>query len=81
SFPARYLRPERLQAVLEQELQTRGIAGGHVGLPVHPWQFEHVLQAQLGDAFACGDSQRLTFNEAAVYATTSQRSITPCFAS
>ncbi len=78
SFPARHLLPENLQAVLEQELQQRGIADSHVALPVHPWQFEHVLQVQLGDAFTRGDCQRLAFNEAAVYATSSLRSMTPC---
>lgn len=79
SFPARYLLPENLQAELDQEMQARGIAASHVALPVHPWQFEHVLQVQLGDAFAKGDCQRLDFNQAQVHATSSLRSMTPCF--
>ncbi len=50
-----------------------------MALPVHPWQFEHVLDAQLGDVFAKGECQRLTFSAATVYATSSLRSMTPCF--
>ncbi|MFZ6045357.1 IucA/IucC family protein [Pseudomonas sp. CR3202] len=80
-YPARYLLPEPLQARLARELEERGIAHSHVALPVHPWQFEHVLQVQLGEAFARGDCQRLDFTEATVFATSSLRSMTPCFAS
>ncbi|MCF5714170.1 AcsA protein [Pseudomonas tremae] len=79
SFPARYLLPKNLQADLDQELQQRGIAHSHVALPVHPWQFEHVLETQLGEVFARGECQRLTFSAATVYATSSLRSMTPCF--
>lgn len=79
SYPARYLLPPLLQADLQQELQQRGIAQSHVALPVHPWQFEHVLQAQLGDAFARGDCQRLEFTDGDFFATSSLRSMTPCF--
>ncbi|MGV8842730.1 MAG: IucA/IucC family protein [Pseudomonas sp.] len=78
-YPARYLLPQALQASLQQELQARGIADSHIALPVHPWQFEHVLQAQLGDAFAKGDCQRLDFTEGDFFATSSLRSMTPCF--
>ncbi|KPA91353.1 siderophore synthetase component [Pseudomonas asplenii] len=81
SFPARYLLPENLQAELEQELRGLGIERSHVALPVHPWQFEHVLEAQLGSAFARGDCRRLAFQGAPVFATSSLRSMTPCFAS
>jgi siderophore synthetase component len=80
-YPARYLLPEPLQARLNRELEERGIAHSHVALPVHPWQFEHVLQAQLGAEFARGDCQRLSFEEASVFATSSLRSMTPCFTS
>ncbi|AZD16040.1 IucA/IucC family protein [Pseudomonas chlororaphis] len=80
-YPARYLLPETLQERLAAELRERGIGDSHVALPVHPWQFEHVLPAQLGDAFARGDCQRLDFSEATVFATSSLRSMTPCFAS
>jgi siderophore synthetase component len=80
-YPARYLLPEPLQARLVQELEERGIAQSHVALPVHPWQFEHVLQGQIGTAFARGDCQRLSFQDATVFATSSLRSMTPCFSS
>ncbi|MFC5695535.1 IucA/IucC family protein [Pseudomonas sp. GCM10022186] len=80
-YPACYLLPEPLQARLARELEERGIAHSHVALPVHPWQFEHVLQVQLGEAFARGDCQRLEFKEATVFATSSLRSMTPSFAS
>lgn len=76
-YPARYLLPEALQVRLAGELRERGIGDSHVALPVHPWQFEHVLQAQLGEAFARGDCQRLDFSEATVFATSSLRSMTP----
>jgi siderophore synthetase component len=48
-------------------------------LPVHPWQLAHVLPAQLGDAFTSGDCQRLEFNAGQFFATSSLRSMTPCF--
>lgn len=79
SYPARYLLPPALRATLQQELQQRGIEQSHIALPVHPWQFEHVLEAQLGDAFAKGDCQRLDFTEGEFFATSSLRSMTPCF--
>lgn len=79
SFPARYLLPTDLQARLDQEMQARGIAHSHVALPVHPWQFDHVLEAQVGDALAKGDCLRLDFQQASVFATSSLRSMTPCF--
>ncbi|KAA0975552.1 IucA/IucC family siderophore biosynthesis protein [Pseudomonas sp. ANT_H12B] len=79
SYPAQYLLPPLLQADLLQELQQRGIADSHVALPVHPWQFDHVLEAQLGDAFAKGDCQRLDFTDGDFFATSSLRSMTPCF--
>ncbi|NVZ29416.1 AcsA protein [Pseudomonas gingeri] len=81
SLPSRYLLPAPLQAQLEQELQALGIDGSHVALPVHPWQFEHVLEKQLGAAFARGDCRRLAFQAATVFATSSLRSMTPCFPS
>ncbi|NWC07570.1 AcsA protein [Pseudomonas agarici] len=81
STPARYLLPEPLQAQLEQELRAQGIDTSHVALPVHPWQFEHVLEAQLGAAFANGDCRRLAFRAATVFATSSLRSMTSCFPS
>ncbi|VVO17597.1 IucA/IucC family protein [Pseudomonas fluorescens] len=79
SYPAHYLLPQALQASLQQEMQERGIADSHIALPVHPWQFEHVLQAQLGAAFAKGDCQRLDFTEGDFFATSSLRSMAPCF--
>ena len=79
SYPAHYLLPQALQARLQQEMQERGIADSHIALPVHPWQFEHVLQAQLGAAFANGDCHRLSFSEGDFFATSSLRSMTPCF--
>lgn len=54
SYPAQYLLPFALQVGLQHELQQRGLADSHIALPVHPWQFEHVLDAQLSDAFAKG---------------------------
>ncbi|MEO6677857.1 MAG: IucA/IucC family protein [Pseudomonas sp.] len=79
SNPAEYLLPFALRAGLQHEMQQRGIAESHVALPVHPWQFDHVLEAQLGDAFAKGDCQRLDFTDGDFYATSSLRSMTPCF--
>ncbi|RON45235.1 IucA/IucC family protein [Pseudomonas frederiksbergensis] len=77
--PADYLLPFALHAGLQHEMQQRGIYESHIALPVHPWQFDHVLQAQLGDAFAKGDCQRLDFTDGDFYATSSLRSMTPCF--
>ncbi|WP_213936763.1 IucA/IucC family protein [Pseudomonas sp. dw_612] len=77
--PAEYLLPFALHAGLQHEMQQRGIYESHIALPVHPWQFDHVLQAQLGDAFAKGDCQRLDFTDGDFYATSSLRSMTPCF--
>ncbi|MGF6109329.1 IucA/IucC family protein [Pseudomonas frederiksbergensis] len=77
--PAEYLLPFALHAGLQHEMQQRGIYESHIALPVHPWQFDHVLQAQLGDAFAKGDCQRLDFTDGDFFATSSLRSMTPCF--
>lgn len=77
--PAEHLLPFALHAGLQHEMQQRGIYESHIALPVHPWQFDHVLEAQLGDAFAKGDCQRLEFNDGDFYATSSLRSMTPCF--
>lgn len=77
--PAEYLLPFALHAGLQHEMQQRGIHESHIALPVHPWQFDHVLQAQLGDAFAKGDCQRLDFTDGDFFATSSLRSMTPCF--
>ncbi|RON43441.1 AcsA protein [Pseudomonas frederiksbergensis] len=77
--PADYLLPFALHAGLQHEMQQRGIYESHIALPVHPWQFDHVLQAQLGDAFAKGECQRLDFTDGDFYATSSLRSMTPCF--
>lgn len=79
SYPAQYLLPFALQVGLQHELQQRGIADSHIALPVHPWQFEHVLEAQLGDTFAKGDCHRLDFTDGDFFATSSLRSMTPCF--
>ncbi|WP_027349771.1 IucA/IucC family protein [Halotalea alkalilenta] len=73
--PADYLLSPSQQAALHAELQKRGIAESHIALPVHPWQFEQVLEAQLGEAFERGDCQRLEFNDASFYATPSLRSM------
>jgi siderophore synthetase component len=78
-YPARYLLPEPLQARLAGEMQARGLADSHIALPVHPWQWEHVLDKQLGEVFAKGDCRRLSFNEGDFFATSSLRSMTPCF--
>lgn len=78
-YPARYLLPEPLQARLAGEMQSRGLADSHIALPVHPWQWDHVLDEQLGAVFAKGDCQRLSFNEGDFFATSSLRSMTPCF--
>lgn len=77
--PAEYLLPFALQAGLQHEMQQRGINESHIAMPVHPWQFDHVLEAQLGDAFANGNCQRLDFTDGDFYATSSLRSMTPCF--
>jgi siderophore synthetase component len=77
--PAEYLLPFALHAGLQHEMQQRGIYDSHIALPVHPWQFDHVLDAQLGDAFAKGACQRLDFTDGDFYATSSLRSMTPCF--
>ncbi|KAA0994926.1 AcsA protein [Pseudomonas sp. ANT_J12] len=76
--PADYLLPFALHAGLQHEMQQRGIYESHIALPVHPWQFDHVLEAQLGDAFAKGDCQRLDFTDGDFFATSSLRSMTPC---
>ncbi|SLM62486.1 MULTISPECIES: IucA/IucC family protein [Dickeya] len=80
-YPARYLLPPAEQAALQQELVARGIADTHIALPVHPWQFDHILEPQLGEVFRHGDCHRLDFSAARYLPTSSLRSMTPCFAS
>ena len=78
-YPANYLLPESLASKLAQELQDLGLANSHIALPVHPWQFEHVLDQQLGDYFSDGRCRRLSFTSERFFATSSLRSMTPCF--
>lgn len=76
--PADYLLAPEQRASLKDELQRRGLAASHVALPVHPWQLQRVLPAQLGDAFADGSCQVLEFAELQMRPTSSLRSLAPC---
>ncbi|CAI1971528.1 Aerobactin synthase IucC [Serratia ficaria] len=78
-YPARYILPGAQRQALWQEMRSLGIAESHIALPVHPWQSRQVLEAQLGSWFADGLCQRLQFCDAEVFATSSLRSMTPCF--
>lgn len=79
--PARYLLPEDWQAELNEEMQQRGIAQSHVALPVHPWQRKQVIETRFDDEFAEGACRWLEFSRGEVFATSSLRSMTPCFSS
>lgn len=73
--PAKYVLTNTQLASLNAEMQRLGLAKTHLPLPVHPWQFEHILQKQLDDAFAAGDCQRLTFVSEGFFASSSLRSM------
>ncbi|MBD2795039.1 AcsA protein [Xenorhabdus sp. 18] len=80
-YPAHYLLPDVWQAELALEMQHRGIADTHVALPVHPWQREHVIETRFNEWFSSGECCWLDFSRAEVFATSSLRSMTPCFSS
>lgn len=79
--PARYLLPNESAEALHNELLERGLNDTHVAIPVHPWQFDHVLEKQLGDQFEAGHCQRLNITSDNFFASSSLRSMTPCFKS
>lgn len=73
--PAHYILDTEQRADLDAELRALGLADSHVALPVHPWQLERVLPAQLGGAFERGDCQRLNFQKGRFNPTSSLRSL------
>ncbi len=73
--PAQFILEPEQHAKLDAELRTLGIADSHVALPVHPWQLEQVLPAQLGAAFERGECRRLSFQEGRFNPTSSLRSL------
>ncbi|SBS35628.1 Aerobactin synthase [Marinomonas spartinae] len=77
--PSQYLLPDKQAETLLRELTELGLQESHVAIPVHPWQFDHVLEKQLGKQFAAGHCQRLTFTCGNFFASSSLRSMTPCF--
>lgn len=79
--PSRYLLPSEQQSVLAQELNDKGLSDSHIALPVHPWQYQNVLEQQIAEHFTNGACQRLEFTSDDFFATSSLRSMTPCFAS
>ncbi|OZG73307.1 hypothetical protein BTA51_11685 [Hahella sp. CCB-MM4] len=75
--PAQFLLSREQQASLQEEMQRRGIDQTHVAIPVHPWQLEHVLPEQIGEAWQTGILETLSFSEAKVLATSSVRTMAP----
>ncbi len=77
--PAQYLLPTTLVQKLSQELQNKGLKESHIAIPVHPWQFDHILEKQLSEQFSEGHCHRLTFTSGNFFASSSLRSMLPCF--
>ncbi|TBU77912.1 AcsA protein [Pseudomonas daroniae] len=73
--PAQYILSADQRASLDAELRALGIADSHVALPVHPWQLQRVLPAQLGAAFERGECRRLDFQDGSFNPTSSLRSL------
>ncbi|EBX9481078.1 AcsA protein [Salmonella enterica subsp. enterica serovar Abony] len=80
-YPARYLLPDTWEEELALEMRHKGIADTHVALPVHPWQREHIIETRFDEWFSRGACCWLDFSHAEVFATSSLRSMTPCFSS
>ena len=79
--PAQWLAGEATQKALEEEMASRGLAGTHVAIPVHPWQHRHALPRWLAAAFAAGDCVSLETLTEPWLATSSLRSLAPTTAS
>jgi siderophore synthetase component len=77
SRPEHFLLTETQQAVLQQEMQRRGIAASHVAVPVHPWQLRQVLPAMLGAELRDGVCVALDFENGGFLPTSSVRSLAP----
>lgn len=77
--PQHYLLPNEEAEKLNKELQLKGLLSSHIGVPVHPWQFNHALEKHLSEPFAQGHCHRLNYSCPNFFATSSLRSMTPCF--
>lgn len=77
--PKDFLLPPAQQVILDAELHKKKINDSHTALPVHPWQYENVLEQQLGEHFSSDTCIRLDYSSSNFFATSSLRSMTPCF--
>ncbi|SON51415.1 IucA/IucC family protein [Vibrio tapetis] len=77
--PKDFLLPSDQLAVLDAELNKKEIDSSHVALPVHPWQYDNILEQQLGEHFSNNTCIRLDYSSDNFFATSSLRSMTPCF--
>jgi siderophore synthetase component len=62
-------------AAVNTQMQTLGIAGTHVAIPVHPWQADHVIGRIFADELTSRTIIQLSFRGPLVAATSSLRSV------
>lgn len=77
--PSKYILPKTQRQTLLVELQTLDLDKSHVAIPVHPWQWDHVLEKQLSKHFQEKNCYRLAFTSGNFFASSSLRSMMPCF--
>jgi siderophore synthetase component len=75
--PLHYFLTPQEQVKLKAELEQLHISETHIALPVHPWQFERVIQQFLPEAFTQQQCVALKFQSSPFNATSSLRSLAP----
>lgn len=75
--PLHYFLTQQEQVELLAELEQLNVLDTHIALPVHPWQFDRVIQKFLPDTFIQKKCVALKFQSTPFNATSSLRSLAP----
>lgn len=75
--PLHYFLNSHEQVELLAELEKLNVLDSHIALPVHPWQFDRVIQKFLPDTFIQKTCIALKFQSSPFNATSSLRSLAP----
>ena len=73
--PAKIFLSSRENLQLQQELSDKGISDDYLALPIHAWQFEHVLAEKFAPELNDRVIIPLQFQSAEMYASSSLRSL------
>lgn len=73
--PAKIFLNNQENLQLQQELHDKGIGDEYLTLPIHAWQFEHVLSEKFAQELADQTIVPLAFQSTEMYASSSLRSL------